>query len=341
MRTLRKFAEVLLCAHSLPHSSSLLMESGKQPFSAQIKLSRSMSLPVRLPIKIFKQMKKTTLFLSAILCAAQLFASVNVATFEDVTVGEDSINHNPEWEDGNQYWTSGDFRFNTAVAYAGTYYAGTTVSAYQNSLFASPYGNDIYFSACGGAYEGSNFATFYGDAYISDFDPSITIETATVIPGMMLTNAAYLLDVILNGNDYARKFAQDDWFLLTITGYKGETETGTIEYFLADYRSNEDWTYAKDWQWLDLTELGEIDRVTFSFTSSDTGDWGMNTPSLFCIDNFGCEKPEKVNDLTHVTPVSSGIENAATADTATKIMHNGEVLILRNGKTFDILGNVR
>jgi hypothetical protein len=64
---------------------------------------------------------------------------------------------------------------------------------------------------------------------------------------------------------------------------------------------------ANDWTFFDLSGLGEVESVYFTLNSTDTGDYGMNTASYFCMDKF------QVN----TTPVPTAInevenENAVT-----------------------------
>jgi hypothetical protein len=40
------------------------------------------------------------------------------------------------------------------------------------------------------------------------------------------------------------------------------------------------------WQWFDLSKLGEVASVKFTLSSSDVGQWGMNTPAYFCLDKL-------------------------------------------------------
>ncbi|MBR5101496.1 MAG: Ig-like domain-containing protein [Muribaculaceae bacterium] len=37
---------------------------------------------------------------------------------------------------------------------------------------------------------------------------------------------------------------------------------------------------------MDLTSLGTVSSVMFTLSSSDVGQWGMNTPGYVCVDNF-------------------------------------------------------
>ena len=44
------------------------------------------------------------------------------------------------------------------------------------------------------------------------------------------------------------------------------------------------------WKKVDLSELGYVTSIGFSVSSTDTGDWGMNTPAYFCIDKLTVEE---------------------------------------------------
>ncbi len=68
-----------------------------------------------------------------------------------------------------------------------------------------------------------------------------------------------------------------DYFKLLIWGFGGTASTDTIEYYLADYRfeENEKDYIIKTWQWVDLSSLGRVDSLMFGLESSDNGDWGM------------------------------------------------------------------
>lgn len=96
-----------------------------------------------------------------------------------------------------------------------------------------------------------------------------------------VTNATYAYLAMKNGNDFARKFEDSDWFKLTITGLNGQTETGKIDFMLAEGRNLVD-----NWQNVNLRQLGKVTSIIFTLTSTDNGDWGMNTPSYFCLDQL-------------------------------------------------------
>ncbi len=90
---------------------------------------------------------------------------------------------------------------------------------------------------------------------------------------------------VFGGTDHT----DPDWFKLTIKGFNKEgIETGSIEFYLADYRANskkEDYII-KEWKKLNLTSLGKINKLEFSLSSSDVVNNVMRTPAYACIDDI-------------------------------------------------------
>ena len=80
------------------------------------------------------------------------------------------------------------------------------------------------------------------------------------------------------------------------------------------------------WTYVDLTELGQVDALSFTMSGSRTGQYGLNTPSYFCIDNLGAEAPKEA------------VVNTKAEVKAVKMMRNGQVVIVRGNKAFNILG---
>lgn len=82
-----------------------------------------------------------------------------------------------------------------------------------------------------------------------------------------------------------------DWFLLTITGKDASgADTNTVEFYLADYRfedNSEDYI-VDSWEYVDLSSLGVVKSLEFSLSSSDVGDFGINTPTYFAMDSLIC-----------------------------------------------------
>ena len=70
---------------------------------------------------------------------------------------------------------------------------------------------------------------------------------------------------------------------------------------MADLRDEAKAYIINDWRYVDLSGLGKVCKLGFALSSTDNGDWGMNTPAYFCFDNFGAEGeevlPEKNVDI--------------------------------------------
>ncbi len=119
--------------------------------------------------------------------------------------------------------------------------------------------------------------------------------------GIDVTNTTYAHHSMRDGDFFGKKFGDDpattdvvetdvaDWFRLTVEGFLSGGSTGTVEFYLADFRFADDADdYLVDaWRFVDLSSLGLVDQLGFDLSSSDTGAFGMNTPDYFAIDNIG------------------------------------------------------
>lgn len=120
----------------------------------------------------------------------------------------------------------------------------------------------------GFAGEGTPYLGAYWDAYTESTSDTKPCEVYTSAPyyavGCYVCNNPYVYYAIEKGNPYSTKFEQGDWFKLVAHGIDEQgTETGTVEYYLADYRSEnaDDWKLNDTWEWVDLSELGQIASI--------------------------------------------------------------------------------
>ncbi len=196
--------------------------------------------------------------------------------------------------DGAGGFTSGEAFFNnTYTDWGGGLYswAGWAVS---NVTDTTTPGYDNQYSAYTGS--GAGGSEFYGVAFVSAFDPlpAIELPPGAIAESLQVTNTTYAALSMLYGDGYAKMFGGDtgadpDWFRLTIAGLDGEgAPTGEIEFYLADYRFDDDaMDYVVDeWVLVDLTPLGAARTLTFGLASTDVGPWGMNTPAYFALDDL-------------------------------------------------------
>lgn len=261
------------------------------------------------------------------------------ATFEEYVLapGEHKM-VDDAWADNTETCLySGTYAFANTPNKAYNAFNGFVISADASAEYTGNYMVDQFRSAAGGAYQGQNFAVAYYSAPSAWFagyaDPISLVNSAEpqTIAGCYITNSAYTLDAILNG-DYANAaFAQGDYLELTVSGYDGNELTDEVVFYLADYRSdNPDEHFALDtWQWLDLSPLGAVTRVEFEMYTTKSDDYGFTTPTYFCIDNFG------TTDHGPATNVHTPHANSLPC----KRLDNGTLLIiLPDGTRYDANG---
>ncbi len=89
-----------------------------------------------------------------------------------------------------------------------------------------------------------------------------------------------------NGDGWAKKFEAGDWYKITITAHDRNENTRTLDVYLADFRNGKS-LLTDNWTSIDLSSLGDtVSKLTFEASSSDMGQFGINTPAYFCIDNI-------------------------------------------------------
>lgn len=182
----------------------------------------------------------------------------------------------------NQY-TRSDWGYGLTESFSG--FAASKVS--DNSTVG--YINQYSCIAGKGAYNSNVYGLFW-----AGFGPvQIDFEEIQIPGSVSICNSTYAYFSMKNGDAFSKKFGGEngddpDFFLLKIIGLRNEIPTDTICFYLADLRfedPNQDYL-VRDWTNIDLSSLGEINRLQFELSSSDVGDWGMNTPAYFCIDNL-------------------------------------------------------
>jgi hypothetical protein len=91
------------------------------------------------------------------------------------------------------------------------------------------------------------------------------------------------------GDGFAKKFSTGDFFELRIFGFSGLNGTGTtvgeVDFFLANYTSANSLP-VNVWTLVDLTPLAGSQSLGFDYASSDVGQFGVNTPEYFAMDDL-------------------------------------------------------
>ena len=228
------------------------------------------------------------LFAPALLLLATLASPAEaVYTFEDLELVEGS------------YWNGADANdgFHCGSAFFGNRYNADwgvwDGFAYSNRTDANAVGIEGQYTAVTGSGQGRSDT--YGVAFVGwKAPPILTFETPQQVGGLYVTNNAYARYDMLNGSQFSKKFGgetgnEEDWFKLLITGLDATGEaTGTVEFYLADFRHDDNaMDYIVDsWTFIDLRSLGVVESLEFQLASSDEGLFGMNTPAYFCLDTI-------------------------------------------------------
>ncbi|MDL2223164.1 DUF4465 domain-containing protein [Bacteroidales bacterium OttesenSCG-928-M11] len=217
------------------------------------------------------------------------------ATFEDLELQPESFwFYNPENPAGS--FKSGSFTFNNGWSeYNGFVY--WDAFAYSNlTIGISDLNNpDYQFGAVTG--KGVDNSSTFGVCFYSDYNiPIIDLDEAATVTGLYLTNSLYTYSSITKGDSYSGgPFETGDYLKVIFMPYseEGIDKTKTVEFYLADYRSanSAEHYIVTDWTWLDLTALGSVNSITFTFEGSRNNEWGLLTPAYLCLDNLGSVGP--------------------------------------------------
>jgi len=222
--------------------------------------------------------------LITILTAAGV-ARAQIADFEDLVLGPES-----HWNgsDGSGGFTSGGAHFSNNYDADWDSWDGF---AYSNATDTTTEELDAQYNAITGSGQGGS--ANYAIGYVGwTSPPTVTLTSPGVVDGLYTTNCSYAYYAMLNGSPFSKKFGgptgeDQDWFMLTVTGKDADgAVTGTVDFYLADYRSDDNGQdyIINTWQHVDLSSLGVVESLEFTLSSSDVGDWGMNTPAYFAID---------------------------------------------------------
>lgn len=177
--------------------------------------------------------------------------------------------------------------------------------------------------------EGTPYAIGYYSDYVS--------STLGYASNMILFNEVYYpeyvyicqnsntLEAISNGLTPANKFTEKDSLVLTISGIDDEWhDTQQVVYFLALGRE-----FNQGWVKVDLSSIGATKGLSFRIRSTDVGQWGTNTPTYFALDKLTVSQ-QAITALPSLTTQPSA---------AKKLLHQGRILIIRNGITYTLDGN--
>ena len=213
--------------------------------------------------------------------------------FEDIELGESG------------YWDGSD---KSGVLADGSYLTTLTTGTIEllNSYTESQWGGSWQGFAISAKHDSvtagwfNQYSTIAGSGFGGSEQFALVFDTATMqLPqshgrqrpvSVMVTNSTYAYLDMLEGSDFSKKFDQGDWFKVVFKGFEGETLTGKVEFYLADFRNGKN-TLVREWTEVNLRKLGYPEVITVGFESSDVGEWGINTPKYVCMDDFKVSLP--------------------------------------------------
>jgi len=195
--------------------------------------------------------------------------------------------------DGSHDWTDGSGTFNMRVHTNawGSSWGGITYSDVRDTT-TSGYNNEYAVYGDGRDYSDSGV---YGIGYVDTYNatiPTLSFSSPKTVNSLFVNNTTYAALDMQNGSGFSRAFTTNDWFKLTITGMDASSHVvGTFDFFLADYTGYSEGDdkndyMVTDWKEINLSGFGDqVSSLQFTLTSSDTGQYGMNTPAYFALDH--------------------------------------------------------
>jgi hypothetical protein len=245
---------------------------------------------------------KKTIFLSALLFTsiclnAQIFKT---ETFEGLTSVIDSgqvLNGKNSLKNYESEFAS--FQFDWDTSYGGYWAKNWAASrVIYNKEETSDFAKHLYAAKPGYGCQSPDydFASHSGSENVflvgqnnSGFRLMTPIDGSLQVVQLRISNSTYAYNSMKFGDFVGKKFsaADKDSFVLIITGFSNEVKKFSKRVYLADYRfadSNKNFML-DTWQLVKFNQNETADSLSFTLVSSDNGQFGMNTPAFFVMDN--------------------------------------------------------
>lgn len=219
---------------------------------------------------------------------------------------------------------------------SGSNFGGISWEGFTFSKKNTDTGNQFECVAKGGLLgEGTPFVVGYYSEYFTnnstDYPSSniIVFDYNNYYPKeVYICQSSNTLKALKEGMTPARPFTDKDTLALIITAINNQyVEVGkSVVYHLAV-----DGKFNQGWEKVDLSFMDACAGLSFRMTSTDKNQCGINTPTYFALDGLTISTEK----------VETGILNVETSVKATKRLVNGELLIERNGNTYNAAGQLR
>lgn len=216
-------------------------------------------------------------------------AGTQTIDFEDIG-SELAAETRAKGENQRGGFTSGSLSFSTAYETTFGSWSGWAVS---NMTDVTTPGFTNQFSVYATDTSAATFAVAGG---YGATPPTITMPDSLAggsFESIAITNTTYAALSMLQGDSFAKQFGGEtgddpDFFLLQIEGVDDAGgSVGVVDFYLADYRFDDNSLdyVVDDWTTVDLTSLTGATSLRFGLSSSDVGNFGMNTPAYLAIDD--------------------------------------------------------
>lgn len=285
-------------------------------------------------------MKRYYILASALLAVSSLKAQFTTVDFEDLTLPAVDTFYNGA--DGAEQFISNNVVFRNSFEDFGTYivWSGFSYSNMTDNTTAG-FGNQYSAFAGTGADNSENYAIYNsGD--------TLLFPVTSNFGNISIVNTTYAGISMRDGDQFAKEFGSpngadgqpdgtngEDYFYVTVYGWdQNDGLIDSTEIYLADFRSSDanDHYILDQWTDFDLSNLNGSVYFTFGFTSSDVGQWGINTPLYFAMDNLEYEIDDAsipsntFNISIYPNPAKEKIQIKSTKGSIQLTSLNGEVI---------------
>lgn len=169
------------------------------------------------------------------------------------------------------YWGGGHAVSNYAIGNYQTLPDG--YSGWYELQFCTPLGGN----------NGSKNFCVHNSSGTSEQSFSFADNVERIIDHMYVTNTNYFLNSLTYGDGFNPTATENTYVKIVATGYNAKGEiTGAEEFYLCHNGK-----CITTWKKFDLTSLGKIAKVGFSFSVSDdlVSEWGLSCPTYFAYDD--------------------------------------------------------
>ena len=207
--------------------------------------------------------------------------------WDGFTYSQNGDNSNYGSSGDSQSWVSKQWG-NMAAGGIQTDIAGNILKDEEGVVLTST--DNPYLVACWGYFMEDEY---YENNYLPEPTHNLQIlfsdEKMYEAVGIYVNNHPWPFYGNINGDGFARALDQEgDYFKLLVHGLDENLQNNgqVVEHFLAEYRDGA-LVQSPDWEWIDLTNLGEVSGIYFTMETTDSDPmWGPNTASYFCMDKL-------------------------------------------------------